>query len=33
VPLLRLENHGNFNPSGLAQQIKETLNPKSTPSL
>ncbi|MBI2004792.1 DUF2726 domain-containing protein [Patescibacteria group bacterium] len=28
VPLLRLENHGNFNPSELAQQIKETLNPK-----
>ncbi len=33
VPLLRLENHGNFNPSELAQKIKDMLNPKSTPSL
>jgi len=28
VLLLRLENHGNFNPSELSQRIKETLNPK-----
>jgi len=27
VPLLRLENHGNFNPSELAQKIKDALNP------
>jgi very-short-patch-repair endonuclease len=27
VPLLRLENHGNFNPSELAQKIKDVLNP------
>ncbi|MDO8676047.1 MAG: DUF2726 domain-containing protein [Candidatus Azambacteria bacterium] len=33
VPLLRLENRGNFNPSELAQKIKDMLNPKSTPSL
>ena len=33
VPLLRLENHGNFNPSELAQKIKDMLNPKSTPTL
>ena len=33
VPLLRIENRGSFDPSELAQQIKETLNPKSTPSL
>jgi len=30
VPLLRLENHGNFNPSELAQKIKDALNPKPT---
>lgn len=30
VPLLRIENHGNFNPSELSQRIKETLNPKTT---
>ena len=30
LPLLRLENRGNFNPGELAQKIKETLNPKST---
>ncbi|MFA7000309.1 MAG: DUF2726 domain-containing protein [Candidatus Paceibacterota bacterium] len=28
VPLLRIENHGNFNPSELSQRIKETLSPK-----
>src|SRR3989344_939573 len=28
VPLLRVENRGSFNPSELAQQIKETLNPQ-----
>ena len=33
VPLLRLENHGNFNPSELAQKIKNMLNPKSAQSL
>jgi len=33
VPLLRLENRGSFNPSGLVQQIKDAFNPKSTPSL
>ena len=33
VPLLRLENRGGFNPSELAQQIKVTLNTKSTQSL
>jgi len=27
VPLLRLENHGNFNPSELTQKIKNALNP------
>jgi len=30
VPLLRIENRGNFNPSELSQRIKETLNPKTT---
>ncbi|MCC7469823.1 MAG: DUF2726 domain-containing protein [Bacteroidetes bacterium] len=30
VPLLRIENHGNFNPRALSQRIKETLNPKTT---
>ena len=30
VPLLRIENRGNFNPSELSQRIKETLNPKLT---
>lgn len=30
VPLLRLENRGNFSPSELAQKIKDALNPKST---
>lgn len=33
VPLFRIENRGNFNPSELAQKIKDMLNPKSTPSL
>ncbi len=33
VPLLRLENRGSFNASELAQQIKVTLNTKSTQSL
>lgn len=28
VPLLRIENRGNFNPSELSQRIKETLNLK-----
>lgn len=28
IPILRIENHGNFNPSELSQRIKETLNPK-----
>lgn len=30
VPLLRIENRGNFNPSELSQRIKETLNPEPT---
>lgn len=30
VPLLRIENRGNLNPSELSQRIKETLNPKPT---
>jgi len=28
-----LQNHGNFNPNKLAQQIKETFNPKLSQSL
>ena len=30
VLFLRIENHGNFNPSELSQRIRETLNTKPT---
>lgn len=34
MPLLRIQNHGTFNPQDLAQKIRATLNPSDTsPSL
>jgi very-short-patch-repair endonuclease len=30
MPLLRIQNHGAFNPQDLAQKIRNTLNPRDT---
>jgi very-short-patch-repair endonuclease len=30
MPLLRIQNHGTFNPQDLAQKIRTTLNPSDT---
>ena len=31
MPLLRIQNHGAFNPQELSQKIRATLNPSDTP--